>query len=205
MRNILLAVVLAAGCATSGYRADLMESHQILQDPGPDLDGDGVPNDLAWREAGPIDVRYSPALPDTYVDALRAAVNEVNGIIGWGFLRGPMIQDSRVANLTDIGGAPPPDGIIYFDIDEGLTFLQGGESHVRRLPDGSIVGAESSLPEPSRTEIDIRKVALHELLHDLGVNDSSDRDSIMCYKLKSNEQPVPPEVRVLLIKMYGAD
>lgn len=174
--------------------------------PGEDLDGDGIPSDLHWAQPSrwTIAVECSPNLAADYRDFIRDSIKQVNDIIGTEWLSMEFAsEDASYTNLIEIGGKPPKVRTVYVhSTDDDPT---KGVTNVFYRSNGEIGSAEIALPEHPLPPGDKRRIALHELLHSIGLaHDENEPHSIMYPYFSDLDQHVTEADLALLRRVYGS-
>lgn len=180
------------------------EGHRV----GPDLDGDGIPNDMAWIDADPLKVYSDPSFPAIHQGALAQAVKQMNDACFCRLLDGPTTGEPIFKQ--EVSGAPDR-GTIYVR-DDGKFDPNKAHTDPYTFPDGRIFSAEVIIPQQGVdhdgiwarqfSQDEIRRMILHELGHSVGMAHSQDPHSFM-YPVMLDGQSITEADRKLLYKVYG--
>jgi len=218
MRNALY-LLLFVGCAAAAPPVpgrvvatadvfggvDLLEAegwaaHGKTRPDGPDLDGDGVPNDVRW-ESLPIRVVVSPSLAPVWAAAFVQGAGQLADVLGQDVFVVERRASERERIAIEVGGGDADAGTVY--LTSAGEDPRHGTTVVRRLPDGRARSATVTLPaECGGCESRAGRIMLHELLHVLGYAHSGGRMSIMRPVVSEQEQFLPRAAALLLRRTY---
>ena len=190
---LVLAVVIGVGltaCATSEPEASLIR----VTGANPAEVGQ------VWdRLYVPVRVVEDPSLPPSWHQHVASAVDRVNAVVP-GLVALDPAAGAEVAAYHEFWGHPPK-GVVFVHGDGGNTRWYASTTNFRRY--GWLFAAATELPDGAADTFMGPQMALHELLHALGVAHERDPHSVMAPYSTVWSTEFRPATKALLQRTYG--